>query len=182
MSDKLAEMWAVLEAYQPTADADEHGKSWRVMCRERTNDAAWMAHLAAPEGSAAAEASSAASLAAEEAAAKEAAWADEYAQEAIDAINRRDQVGGEVVSNKFDEMWAAFEAHEPLPTYAREWAVMLKERTWKSVMAVYILTPEGSTVQAATLLIPPAIYAVEMSLAEEADCHAQCAIAWIKAE
>ena len=39
MSDKpdtLAEMWRELEAYQPMADRDGHGESWRRMCRERT--------------------------------------------------------------------------------------------------------------------------------------------------
>jgi hypothetical protein len=33
-------MWAALEKYQPYADADGHGKSWRVMCEERTQKAA----------------------------------------------------------------------------------------------------------------------------------------------
>jgi len=88
MSDKTAEMWAAFEAYQPTADKDGHGKSWRVMCRERTEDAAWMAHLAAPVGSAAAAgvALAAARLRLASLAVAEAAWsaeADEYAQEAI---------------------------------------------------------------------------------------------------
>lgn len=34
--DPLAEMWRELEAYQPQADADGHGKSWAKMCEERT--------------------------------------------------------------------------------------------------------------------------------------------------
>ena len=55
MSDKQDEMWAALEAYQPTADKDGHGDAWRVMLKERTK-AAW------------------------------AAWADSFAQTAIDAI------------------------------------------------------------------------------------------------
>ena len=84
MSDKIDEMWRAFEAYQPTADADGHGESWRVMCKERTEDAAREAYYAAPTGSAAAEAALAASWA-------EAAWAaaeesDTYAQRAIDAI------------------------------------------------------------------------------------------------
>ena len=47
MTDKLTEMWAAFEAYQPTADKNGHGISWRVMCRERTRDAADAARAAA---------------------------------------------------------------------------------------------------------------------------------------
>jgi hypothetical protein len=78
VTDKQAEMWAAFEAYQPQADADGHGESWRVMRRERTRDAALAAYCAAPAGSAAEEAARAAWAAA--------AWADNRAQEAIDAI------------------------------------------------------------------------------------------------
>jgi hypothetical protein len=40
---KVDEMWAAFERYQPRADASGHGDSWRVMCRERTEDAVWAA-------------------------------------------------------------------------------------------------------------------------------------------
>jgi hypothetical protein len=47
----LAEMWANLEAYQPTADRRGYGAEWRRMCTERTEEAAmeaaWAAELAA---------------------------------------------------------------------------------------------------------------------------------------
>ena len=36
----LEPMWAALAKYQPYADADGHGNSWRKMCSERTSDAA----------------------------------------------------------------------------------------------------------------------------------------------
>jgi hypothetical protein len=39
-NDPLAEMWAALAEYQPQADKDGHGESWRIMCEERTEDAA----------------------------------------------------------------------------------------------------------------------------------------------
>jgi len=39
-ADPLAEMWRELSEYQPQADADGHGKSWRTMCEERTQEAA----------------------------------------------------------------------------------------------------------------------------------------------
>jgi hypothetical protein len=39
-NDPLAEMWAALADYQPQADRDGHGESWRIMCEERTEDAA----------------------------------------------------------------------------------------------------------------------------------------------
>jgi hypothetical protein len=45
--DPLTEMWAALESYQPQADADGHGDSWRTMCRERTEGASWAAADAA---------------------------------------------------------------------------------------------------------------------------------------
>jgi hypothetical protein len=83
MTDKQAEMWAAFEAYQPTADKDGHGDSWRVMCRERTEDAAWAAYCVAPEGSAARAAGLSAIA---ESRSKVAAQADRYAQRAIDAI------------------------------------------------------------------------------------------------
>ncbi len=38
--DPLAEMWAALAEYQPMADRDGHGESWRRMCSERTEAAA----------------------------------------------------------------------------------------------------------------------------------------------
>jgi hypothetical protein len=36
----LTQMWAALARYQPYADKDGHGESWRVMCSERTTEAA----------------------------------------------------------------------------------------------------------------------------------------------
>jgi hypothetical protein len=45
--DPLAEMWRELSEYQPMADRDGHGESWRTMCRERTEESAWAAARAA---------------------------------------------------------------------------------------------------------------------------------------
>jgi hypothetical protein len=42
-NDPLAEMWRELAEYQPFADRDGHGESWRIMCSERTTPAAWEA-------------------------------------------------------------------------------------------------------------------------------------------
>jgi chorismate mutase len=39
-ADPLAKMWAALAEYQPQADRDGHGESWRRMCAERTEAAA----------------------------------------------------------------------------------------------------------------------------------------------
>jgi hypothetical protein len=39
-SDPLAEMWRELAEYQPQAERDGHGESWRRMCAQRTEDAA----------------------------------------------------------------------------------------------------------------------------------------------
>ena len=86
---KLNEMWAALEAYQPKADYDGHGDSWRLMCRERTEAAARAAYWAAPVRSAAWWAAlGAAALGAAAALARAAALADEAAQDAIDALKR----------------------------------------------------------------------------------------------
>jgi hypothetical protein len=74
-------MWQALEAHEPKRG---YAKAWRVMCRERTEDAAWAVYRAAPEESAAWWAAWAAWAAAR--AAEEAARADRYAQQAIDAI------------------------------------------------------------------------------------------------
>ena len=63
MSDKTAEMWAALEAYQPKATASGHGESWRVMCKERTYESIRSAYDATPIGSAAGDVLAAASCA-----------------------------------------------------------------------------------------------------------------------
>ncbi len=39
-ADPLAEMWRELSEYQPQADADGYGESWRRMCEDRTEEAA----------------------------------------------------------------------------------------------------------------------------------------------
>jgi len=69
--DPLAEMWRELAEYQPQADADGHGESWRRMCEARTPGVAMDASLAATQD-----------------AAKAGAWAAAHAQEAIAAIRR----------------------------------------------------------------------------------------------
>ncbi len=87
MSDKLTEMWAALEAHKP---APEYAEAWATMCKEQT----WLAAAAAARTAAeAAEAAEAAAWAAWAVVfksyptdAEEAALADEFAQEAIDAI------------------------------------------------------------------------------------------------
>jgi len=40
-------MWEALSKYQPYADADGHGESWRVMCEQRTHKVAFAAEVAA---------------------------------------------------------------------------------------------------------------------------------------
>jgi hypothetical protein len=70
-ADPLAEMWWKLSKYQEQADRDGHGESWRAMCSEKTQSAAWYAAAAA--AAAAWDASAAASDA--ESAASAAAWA-----------------------------------------------------------------------------------------------------------
>jgi len=39
----LEPMWLALAKYQPYADADGHGESWRKMCEERTVNASRLA-------------------------------------------------------------------------------------------------------------------------------------------
>jgi hypothetical protein len=46
-NDPLAEMWRELEAYQEQANRDGHGGSWKRMCSERTQAAAYAAYAAA---------------------------------------------------------------------------------------------------------------------------------------
>ena len=83
--DPLAEMWAALAEYQPQADRDGHGDSWRTMCRERTTLAAWAAASAAE--AAAAEAAWDAARGAGYAA-RDAAFSAQHADIAIDVIRR----------------------------------------------------------------------------------------------
>jgi hypothetical protein len=88
VSTKLDEMWAALEAHKPKRG---YAKAWRVMCKERTEASAWKAHDAAFEGSAA-EAAEAAAWAAMAVWVASVAWADRYAQKAIDAIAKATEV------------------------------------------------------------------------------------------
>ncbi len=46
-NDPLAEMWRELAEYQPFADRDGHGDTWRAMCAERTVHSAYEARAAA---------------------------------------------------------------------------------------------------------------------------------------
>jgi hypothetical protein len=69
----LTQMWDALSRYQPYADADGHGESWRVMCEERTYKAAVTAGLVAQAKRSAAYAEAAVWAAA---AAAETAWPD----------------------------------------------------------------------------------------------------------
>jgi hypothetical protein len=43
MIDRNKDMWKELESYQPFADHDGHGVSWKRMCEEKTIDAAMYA-------------------------------------------------------------------------------------------------------------------------------------------
>ena len=82
----IDEMWAAFEAHKP---APGYADAWATMLKKRTKYSIWSAHCAAPRKSAAASATAAAAAAwaaytAEEAWAE--AAADDYAQQAIDAI------------------------------------------------------------------------------------------------
>jgi predicted RNA-binding protein len=79
-SDPLAEMWAALAEYQPMADRDGHGESWRKMCKERNPKASFEA-LAAAESASALAASAALS-----AVGAAAAWPQTRAVWASDSI------------------------------------------------------------------------------------------------
>jgi hypothetical protein len=68
--------------------------------------------------------------------------------------------------NKMTEMWAALEAHQPLPEYAGAWWTMLRERTEDAADAAADAAAWGET-QAA------------WAAADAADA-AQCAIDAIK--
>ena len=50
--DDLTQMWDALARYQPYADKDGHGESWRRMCEQRTKAASWDATHAAEDAAA----------------------------------------------------------------------------------------------------------------------------------
>jgi hypothetical protein len=85
-ADPLAEMWRELSEYQPQADRDGHGESWRRMCEERTTLAAWRARDAALDQAVSVAASDAARIAS--AAALNASSSAQDAQRAIAQIRR----------------------------------------------------------------------------------------------
>jgi hypothetical protein len=93
--NKLDEMWTVLAAYQPKADAEGHGETWATMCQERTSGAAMSARAAAyaaGDADAAGDAKAAVAAGDAEAAVADAeaavAEADRWAQKVIDRINK----------------------------------------------------------------------------------------------
>ena len=86
----LDEMWALLPAYQPQADAAGHGDSWAKMCREKTFSAATKA-VANAKATRAADAAGCAARAAAVAAC--AVWSSDaavemWAQMAVNRINK----------------------------------------------------------------------------------------------
>ena len=81
----LTQMWTELARYQPFADADGHGNSWRVMCEKRTEAAADAAAVAAALE--AARALAARALAAR--AARAAEWSDRSITRIEAAIKER---------------------------------------------------------------------------------------------
>jgi hypothetical protein len=46
-NNTIEEMWTELQSYQPFADANGHGDTWRTMCEKRTKEAALRAADAA---------------------------------------------------------------------------------------------------------------------------------------
>jgi len=85
VSDKLTEMWAALKAHKPKP---KYADAWQTMCRERTKVAAWAADDMA-QASRARDAAASAAFAGYAVMYAEAAFmvlADDYAQNAIDAI------------------------------------------------------------------------------------------------
>jgi hypothetical protein len=137
-------MWDTLAKYQPYADADGHGETWRVMCEERTEDAALAAAWVAEEAVAAAGWGTAGWVAAREAAgwvaAREAAartaaraadaaaatedvayWSDRVIRRIEAAIKEREPVPSNIepVSND-DGQAQTVDAPEPL-IHKHEW-------------------------------------------------------------
>jgi len=84
--NKLNEMWAALAAYQPQADKEGHGDTWATMCKEKTTVAAGYAAKAAYAYAWSAAYAAVAAKAA--VAARAVAYADSWAQSAIDRINK----------------------------------------------------------------------------------------------
>jgi hypothetical protein len=89
LKGKLNEMWTALAAYQPKADADGHGESWKKMCSKKTGRTT---HLADYDARFIQDANPAAADAAGYACAAGGASAANYcyvfAQQAIDFIKR----------------------------------------------------------------------------------------------
>ena len=84
----LDEMWALLPAYQPQADAAGHGDSWAKMCREKTFSAATKAAAAAKADAAYAAADCAARAAAAATYAAADYAVEMWAQMAVNRINK----------------------------------------------------------------------------------------------
>jgi hypothetical protein len=66
------------------------------------------------------------------------------------------------MNERIDEMWAAFEAHEPEPSYADAWATMCRERTVASASTVTKIATLPQAVNAASFVVL-AIWSVSSS-------------------
>ena len=93
-NDPLAEMWRELAEYQPIADRDGHGESWKRMCEERTEEAASAAYGARQASSHVADAAYGACWAAQRDAAVRllSKYAAARAADALAAIRRAKEV------------------------------------------------------------------------------------------
>lgn len=89
----LNKMWAALKKYQLYADADGHGESWAVMCKERTEEVAAVAAMyAAAAYSAAAAAGAAGAVAVAGSGANAEGWSDRAIDRIEQAIKERKPV------------------------------------------------------------------------------------------
>jgi hypothetical protein len=88
VADPMAEMWRELEAYQPQADKNGHGETWKAACRRRTQVAAEWAAMSPAMAAASAAASDDARRALAAAAMAVVTGDNAYARLAIDEIRR----------------------------------------------------------------------------------------------
>jgi hypothetical protein len=88
-NDALDAMWAALAEYQPFADRDGHGDTWRAMCEERTSEFALSAWVDAESRSHAEEAARSAARAID---------ADDAELRAARAANAKREVQNAVVA------------------------------------------------------------------------------------
>jgi hypothetical protein len=142
-------MWTALVEYQPRADKDGHGESWRVMCRYRTISACGSAEkdayarLTTDSWAGRAAATAKWVMINKETEFNAKAEKDRYIQKTIERIKLA--ASTETVTLQ-QRMWEVVDEHQSEANengYGKEWQKLCTERTPNAIREAFDAVPKG---------------------------------------